>query len=119
MSVNQIGGQTNVVIPMSQLLKVVAAFVVASGLVLWTVLTFTISGMRDDISGMRSDIHDLTKSVQDAPKQLSEAQMALTKDIGDLRSDLKIFKDQLSYVQVSVDGLSNKLPQPPRKRGGD
>lgn len=111
---NKIDPQTNVVLSIHQMLGGIAGLVILAGGVLWTVLAFTIGGLRDDVSGIRSDVGTLRTDVEKAPKELSDAQLALTKDISGLRVDLADFKEgfkgDLKTIQISLDDIKERLP---------
>jgi hypothetical protein len=112
----EIDGNTHVVLPMKQILGIVVSLLVGGGVILWTVLSFTIGGLREDIGGLRedvsairTDIGKLQESALAAPSKLSDAQIALTKDISGLRVDLESIRGDLKVMKLSIDDLGARI----------
>ena len=94
---------------MKQMIVGIATLLAGGGAVLWGVLSFTISGLRDDVSSIRTDIGKLQESSATAPTRLSEAQLALSKDISGLRVDIESFRGDFKVVRVSLDDIGAKI----------
>jgi hypothetical protein len=104
-----INHETVVALTMRQLIGGLAALLVGGGAVLWTVMAFTVGGVRDDVSAIRNDVGELHKSATETPEKLRESQEALSKEISDLRVDLSNFHGDLKMVQATVDDLKTQV----------
>jgi hypothetical protein len=104
-----IGEGTPVVFTMKQIVGIVGGSIggllLGGGVVLWTVLSFTIGGLREDVSAIRTDISALQASAIAAPTRFSEAQDKLTKEMSDLRVALEEYHGELKATNVSLDYL--------------
>jgi len=104
-----IDGSTSVVVTVKQIIGAIAALLVGGGAVLWTVLSFTIGGLRDDVSSIRADVGKLQESAAAYPEKLSEAQLALSKDISALRVEVESFRGDFKVMRVSLDDIGTKV----------
>jgi hypothetical protein len=88
-----------------QIASVVVSLLVGGAGVMWAVLNFTVGGLRDDVSAIRNDIGKLQDSAITAPTKLSDAQLALTRDISDLRKELETYHGDLKVINVSLENI--------------
>jgi hypothetical protein len=112
-----VGLKTPVTITMGNLLAGVAAF----GAVLWTVLTFTIGGLRDDVGAIRQNINGLnvnavTKAIdglQTADRsnitRANEINVQLTQQIQGLRIDFVKYSEKFDSMSSKFDSMNKAI----------
>jgi hypothetical protein len=104
-----IHSDTPVTFTMKQLLTTIAAAIVLCGVVLWTVLSFTIGGMRDDVSAIRGSMHYLQTADRDGAIRIRDTEGKLAEQIGGLRTQLVGLSGKLETVNISISALSERL----------
>jgi hypothetical protein len=97
--------ETAVVITMKQLMWGIGVLLVGGAGVLWTILSFTVGGVREDLSGIRTEIGDLHRAALSMP----DTQLALSKDITNLRVDLEGFRGDFKTVQLALNDLKSQV----------
>jgi hypothetical protein len=109
---NDINGQTVIAITMKQLLAAIAAIIILAGGVLWTVLTFTLGGMREDLATIRGVTVNLQAADKDTAVRSRDSENKLATEIGGLRTEIVALNGRLETFNVrmqAVDGAVTKL----------
>jgi hypothetical protein len=110
-----IDSETTVVVTMKHLLWGVGLMLGGGAAVLWTVLTFTIGGVRDDLSGIRAELGDLRKAALAVPQE----ELTLNKNIEELKVELDQFRSDFATIQVSLNDVKGQVDSfkksPPKK----
>jgi hypothetical protein len=104
-----IDGETQVTFTMKQLLIGLGSIIVLGGGVLWTVLSFTIGGMRDDVSAIRTSIHGLQTSDKEGAVRIREGETKLIEQIGGLRTEITGLSGKLDSVNGTVSTLTAQI----------
>jgi TolA-binding protein len=100
-----IHGETQVTFTMKQLLGVI----VIGGGVLWAVLAFTITGMRDDVSAIRTSIQGLQTADKEGAVRIREGETKLIEQIGGLRTQITGLSGKLDSVTGTVSTLTAQI----------
>jgi len=111
-----IHADTQVVITMKSLITGVIGFVILGGAVLWTVLSFTIGGVRDDVTAIRTSVQALQTADQESVKETNNVNVRLTDQIQGLRTDFVKYSERfdnlsrnLETTNKSIYTLTNRL----------
>ena len=104
-----IGAATPVTVTMKSLIGGVVAFIVAGGLVLWAVLTFTIGGIRDNVTDIRNSIHDLRGADTQSIQEMNGVNIRLTEQIQGLRTDFVKYSERFDVLSKNMVGLSSQI----------
>jgi septal ring factor EnvC (AmiA/AmiB activator) len=109
MGAAMIDGSTQVSFTMTQLLTaVVTAMILLCG-GLWTVLTLTTSGLRDDVSVIRQSTQGLQVADKDTAVRLREAELRLADQISGLRTEIASFVGRLESTNTNVANLNTNV----------
>lgn len=87
---------------MKALIGGIAAVLLVGGGVLWTVLSFTIGGIRGDVSDIRTSLHDLRGADKESIQEMNAVNTRLTDQISGLRTDFVKYSERF-------DALSNRM----------
>jgi hypothetical protein len=105
-----------VVIPMNVFVGGVCAIVVAFFLAGWSLLSFGLSGIRDDVSAIRTDVGTVRGDVTSMQKsetaiyaKIGDMQTAFEKDVSDLRGDVATARGEFRSAQVALDDMQKRL----------
>lgn len=104
-----VDSETKIVLSMKQLLSAIAGLVLLGGGVLWTVLTFTVGGIRDDVSAIRASTQTLQVADKDGAVRVRETENRLADQISGLRVSIAELSGKLGIFSVSMNNLSGRV----------
>jgi hypothetical protein len=84
-----IHADTPVTITMKALITGIVGFTILAGAVLWTVLSFTVGGLRDDVAAIRTSVQGLQGADQESIKETNKINTSLKDEIHGLRTGFR------------------------------
>src|SRR5262249_22224538 len=101
---------------MKALIGGIVGFVILAGAVLWTVLSFTVGGLRDDVAAIRTSVQGLQGADQESIKETNKINLGLKDEIHGLRTDFVRFSERaenfsrnLETTNKSIATLTNRM----------
>jgi len=104
-----ISGDTVVELTVKQIMAFLCGLLIIGGAVLWTVLSFTIGGMREDVGAIRSSIAALQSSDKDAAIKMREAEARFTDQVGNLRTEIAGLGGKIDTFSSRVQNLDTSV----------
>lgn len=103
---SSIDANTNVVIPMKHLVALGFGIVATTVLACWGLLSWSASGLRDDVKEIRNTV---TANDKAGAKALFDAQTALSGQIGQLNITLMGFNQKMDTYAASLNAATQKV----------
>jgi hypothetical protein len=96
-------GNTQVVSTVKALLVGIGTLLLASGIILWAVLSFAIAGMRADLSAIRQEIESLQAADRESINRSNDVNMKLAEQLTGINKSV-------NDVAVRVSDMQKPLP---------
>lgn len=103
--------ETQVIVTMKTILAAVAALIVGGGAVLWTVLSFTVGGMRDDVKSIRDATQTLQVADKDSAIRIRETENRLIEKMGGLNLSIADLSGKLGATSTTMASLSGRIDE--------
>jgi septal ring factor EnvC (AmiA/AmiB activator) len=104
-----VDAETVVTLTLKQILTGIVALVVLAGAVLWTVLSFTIGGARDDVRTIRDSIVALQTADRETLNRTRDVELKLTEQIAGMRTDFVNASNKLDNLGTSINALTGRI----------
>ncbi len=106
---DQINRGTPVNLTLGSFVGTVATAVVASIAACWAIVSFTSTGLRDDVSAIRASLSTLQGSDKDNALNIKQAELDFTRQVDSLNVNLTSFGTKFDSVNKSIDRLSDQM----------
>jgi len=102
-------GNTQVVSTVKALLAGIGTLLLAGGVILWAVLSFTIAGLRADVSAIRQEMESLQAADREGINRSNDVNMKLAEQMTSMNKSV-------NDVAVRISDLQKQLPVSPPRR---